>query len=39
MTAAVIMLALRELGAPSLGLYDESWVGYAQRAESPIVKS
>lgn len=39
MTAAVIALALKELGAPGFALYDESWMGYAQRADAPILKS
>ena len=38
MTAAVIWLALRELGVQS-AIYDESWTGYAMRdKESKILK-
>ncbi|KAG8913715.1 hypothetical protein FRC01_004414 [Tulasnella sp. 417] len=37
MTAAVIWLALQELGVNS-SLYDESWTGYAMRPESKILK-
>lgn len=39
MTAAIIALAMKEIGAPDFGLYDESWMGYAQRQDAPIVKS
>lgn len=39
MTAAVILLALRELGATDTALYDESWMGYASRDDSPIFKT
>ncbi|GAA5846444.1 hypothetical protein JCM9279_001377 [Rhodotorula babjevae] len=38
MTAAVLWLALQRAGAPPIDIYDESWTGYAQRAESKIVK-
>lgn len=38
MTAAVIWLALQELGVKS-AIYDESWTGYALREESEILKS
>lgn len=37
MTAAVIWLALHELGVSS-SIYDESWMGYASRSQSDIVK-
>jgi len=37
MTAAVLWLALKELGIDS-AIYDESWTGYASRPESNIVK-
>jgi len=39
MTAGVLWLGLKLLGAPSVALYDESWTGYASRAESHIDKS
>ncbi|GAA5832585.1 hypothetical protein JCM11251_001377 [Rhodosporidiobolus azoricus] len=40
MTAAVLWLALQRAGvSEKVGLYDESWTGYAQRPESKIVKS
>ncbi|KZT61095.1 Rhodanese-like protein [Calocera cornea HHB12733] len=35
MTAAIVWLALQELGVKS-ALYDESWTGYAMRKESPL---
>lgn len=35
MTAAVIWLALNRLGVDAR-IYDESWTGYAGRAESEI---
>ncbi|KZO94982.1 Rhodanese-like protein [Calocera viscosa TUFC12733] len=35
MTAAIVWLALQELGVKS-ALYDESWTGYALRKESPV---
>ncbi|KIO27238.1 hypothetical protein M407DRAFT_193496 [Tulasnella calospora MUT 4182] len=38
MTAAVIWLALQELGVNS-SLYDESWTGYAMRPESKVLKN
>ncbi|KAG9049056.1 hypothetical protein FS837_011329 [Tulasnella sp. UAMH 9824] len=38
MTAAVIWLALQELGVNS-SLYDESWTGYAMRPESKILRN
>jgi len=38
MTAAIIWLALQELGAKGkVALYDESWSGYAQRRQSVIL--
>ncbi|KAH8927455.1 Rhodanese-like protein [Atractiella rhizophila] len=41
MTAAIIWLALQVAGLKpdQVGLYDESWTGYAARKESKIVKS
>ncbi|TDL28739.1 Rhodanese-like protein [Rickenella mellea] len=39
MTAAVLWLGLRLLGAKEVGLYDESWTGYASRKTSVIEKS
>ncbi|KAI6136914.1 Rhodanese-like domain-containing protein [Pisolithus sp. B1] len=36
MTAGILWLGLRMLGAPSVSLYDESWTGYATRSESRI---
>ncbi|KAF8845407.1 Rhodanese-like protein [Paxillus ammoniavirescens] len=39
MTAGVLWLGLKLLGAPDVALYDESWTGYATRAESRIEKS
>ncbi|KAF8139947.1 Rhodanese-like domain-containing protein [Boletus edulis] len=39
MTAGVLWLGLKLLGAPNVALYDESWTGYASRAESHIDKS
>ncbi|KAG7099456.1 hypothetical protein E1B28_001307 [Marasmius oreades] len=38
MTAGVLWLGLKLLGAPKVGLYDESWTGYALRPTSKIVK-
>ncbi|CCM02203.1 uncharacterized protein FIBRA_04283 [Fibroporia radiculosa] len=42
MTAGVVWLALRMLGVGDrkkrVGIYDESWTGYAMRPESKIVK-
>jgi thiosulfate/3-mercaptopyruvate sulfurtransferase len=37
MTAAIIWLALQELGVNS-AVYDESWTGYALREQSKILK-
>ncbi|TIA91399.1 hypothetical protein E3P99_01114 [Wallemia hederae] len=37
MTAAIVALALEVIGGHS-AIYDESWTGYAQRTNSPIVK-
>ncbi|EIM19417.1 Rhodanese-like protein [Wallemia mellicola CBS 633.66] len=37
MTAAIVGLALEIIGGHS-AIYDESWTGYAQRGNSPIVK-
>ncbi|GAA5890112.1 hypothetical protein JCM6882_009229 [Rhodosporidiobolus microsporus] len=40
MTAAILWLALQRAGvSEKVGLYDESWTGYASRPESKIVKS
>jgi len=36
MTAGVIWLGLSVLGVRQVGLYDESWTGYAMRTESKI---
>ncbi|KAI0786025.1 Rhodanese-like domain-containing protein [Abortiporus biennis] len=36
MTAGVLWLGLKLLGVEKVGLYDESWTGYALRKESPI---
>ncbi|KAI1797677.1 Rhodanese-like protein [Ganoderma leucocontextum] len=38
MTAGVIWLGLKLLGVERVGIYDESWTGYAMRPESKIVK-
>ncbi|KAI9057187.1 Rhodanese-like protein [Trametes sanguinea] len=38
MTAGVLWLGLKLLGVERVGLYDESWTGYAMRSESKIVK-
>ncbi|THV05968.1 Rhodanese-like protein [Dendrothele bispora CBS 962.96] len=38
MTAGILWLGLRLLGADRIALYDESWTGYAMRTESKIVK-
>jgi 3-mercaptopyruvate sulfurtransferase SseA len=39
MTAAVIWLALTELEAQYISLYDGSWMDYAARSGSPIAKT
>lgn len=39
MTAGVLWLGLKLLGAPNVALYDESWTGYASRASSKIEKA
>ncbi|KAI9572661.1 Rhodanese-like domain-containing protein [Boletus coccyginus] len=39
MTAGILWLGLKLLGAPNVALYDESWAGYASRGESRIEKS
>jgi len=39
MTAGVLWLGLKLLGAGKVGLYDESWTGYAARESSVIKKS
>nr|AUN37948.1 3-mercaptopyruvate sulfurtransferase [Ganoderma lucidum] len=38
MTAGVLWLGLKLLGVEHVGLYDESWTGYAMRPESKIAK-
>ncbi|KAH9890913.1 Rhodanese-like protein [Cubamyces lactineus] len=38
MTASILWLGLKLLGVERVGLYDESWMGYAMRPESKIVK-
>ncbi|TBU35034.1 Rhodanese-like protein [Dichomitus squalens] len=38
MTAGVIWLGLKLLGVERVGIYDESWTGYAMRPGSKIVK-
>ncbi|KAF5382932.1 hypothetical protein D9757_006314 [Collybiopsis confluens] len=38
MTAGVLWLGLKLLNAPKVGLYDESWTGYAMRETSKIEK-
>jgi len=39
MTAGVLWLGLNILGVRKVGIYDESWTGYAMRPESKIQKS
>ncbi|KIK71271.1 hypothetical protein GYMLUDRAFT_33416 [Collybiopsis luxurians FD-317 M1] len=39
MTAGVLWLGLKILNTPKIGLYDESWTGYAMRDTSKIEKS
>ncbi|TCD70044.1 hypothetical protein EIP91_005025 [Steccherinum ochraceum] len=39
MTAGVLWLGMKTLGVDNIGLYDESWTGYASREESPIEKT
>lgn len=38
MTAGVLWLGLQAIGATEVGIYDESWTGYAMRKESKITK-
>ncbi|KAM5538236.1 hypothetical protein V8D89_008123 [Ganoderma adspersum] len=38
MTAGVIWLGLKSLGVDGVGIYDESWTGYAMRPESKILQ-
>ena len=37
-TAAIVMLALDELGARDVALYDGSWTEWGGRAEAPVVR-
>ncbi|KAK2462091.1 hypothetical protein APHAL10511_006554 [Amanita phalloides] len=39
MTAGILWLGLKTLGVKRIGLYDESWTGYAMRSTSKIEKS
>jgi len=39
MTAGILWLGLKTLGVENIGLYDESWTGYASRKESLIEKT
>ncbi|KAE9410819.1 Rhodanese-like protein [Gymnopus androsaceus JB14] len=39
MTAGILWLGLKILNAPKIGLYDESWTGYAMRETSKIEKA
>lgn len=36
-TAAIVMLALQEIGAPDVALYDGSWTEWGSRPEAPVV--
>jgi len=38
-TAAILWLGLKLLGAPNVALYDEAWAGYTRRPNSRIEKS
>ncbi|KAH9853187.1 Rhodanese-like protein [Lenzites betulinus] len=38
MTAGILWLGLKLLGVERVGLYDESWTGYASRPESTVVQ-
>ncbi|KAI0374386.1 Rhodanese-like protein [Pilatotrama ljubarskyi] len=38
MTAGILWLGLKLLGVERVGLYDESWMGYAMRPESKVVQ-
>ncbi|KAI0359183.1 Rhodanese-like protein [Trametes cingulata] len=38
MTAGILWLGLQLLGVERVGLYDESWMGYAMRPESKVVQ-
>ncbi|KAI0824129.1 Rhodanese-like protein [Trametes gibbosa] len=38
MTAGILWLGLKLLGVERVGLYDESWTGYASRTESTVVQ-
>ncbi len=37
LTAAILMLALEEIGAPDVALYDGSWTEWGSRPEAPVV--
>ncbi|HWY64310.1 MAG TPA: rhodanese-like domain-containing protein, partial [Rhizomicrobium sp.] len=37
LTAAILMLALGEIGASDVALYDGSWTEWGSRPEAPVV--
>ena len=37
-TAAILMLALEEIGASDVALYDGSWTEWGSRPEAPVVR-